>query len=613
MVKKRSSVLNKTTPTATNTTMQANEIKSSGEKTLEDNLNLFDHSIIREPINLGIKNVAQIVHCITGGSREIKDLILNECNVIYECRVCSSLFRSLANFLAHKRFYCKKHCCETMVLFDRKWLDEIRMKKSASSTPEEKAKSIPEQISECFKQDLNERPVNDDDKRAEFCSERNDSLRPVEPNRKKLNDLNENHLDGQMDKKKSRIEALIHKMKSDDQKQRSGDDHIDIAEDISNSEQPDSNQVPLDYEPFNHHSSDHGESNSRITKDDEKMMKKMNNPSDIYIMKQTRINDKSKKRDRTSIYDDFSISDNFDDKSRKNSSIADHCIESMAIIDLSPKPNRRYETRCSVRKKCFYDCNSENCFFSEHYLKKKNETVLQHKKASVKSIHEPVNEIDIEKIDVFDDKINSRINIEISNVNKLHKKKKNKIKRNRSRKLDKISKKEFKFNLDGKLVRIDDENSTNSLFSPSLSSSSQIFSAGENQSNRIPDKIERDHTKIKTDNRKDNFSRSGHQMNDQKLKIIEKFVNNSDSGTYSDTDVIKYNLNHRNRRSDFEEKDLVPESSMIASHPSPLIAKIPFNRFHSISDKNLNESRLKLHLRTTGSKECYEIVDNLLN
>ncbi|KAI7685457.1 hypothetical protein SSS_05588 [Sarcoptes scabiei] len=217
MVKKRSSVLNKTTPTATNTTMQADEIKSSGEKTLEDNLNLFDHSIIREPINLGIKNVAQIVHCITGGSREIKDLILNECNVIYECRVCSSLFRSLANFLAHKRFYCKKHCCETMVLFDRKWLDEIRMKKSASSTPEEKAKSIPEQISECFKQDLNERPVNDDDKRAEFCSERNDSLRPVEPNRKKLNDLNENHLDGQMDKKKSRIEALIHKMKSDDQ------------------------------------------------------------------------------------------------------------------------------------------------------------------------------------------------------------------------------------------------------------------------------------------------------------------------------------------------------------------------------------------------------------
>lgn len=608
MVKKRSSVLNKTTPTATNTTMQADEIKSSGEKTLEDNLNLFDHSIIREPINLGIKNVAQIVHCITGGSREIKDLILNECNVIYECRVCSSLFRSLANFLAHKRFYCKKHCCETMVLFDRKWLDEIRMKKSASSTPEEKAKSIPEQISECFKQDLNERPVNDDDKRAEFCSERNDSLRPVEPNRKKLNDLNENHLDGQMDKKKSRIEALIHKMKSDDQKQRSGDDHIDIAEDISNSEQPDSNQVPLDYEPFNHHSSDHGESNSRITKDDEKMMKKMNNPSDIYIMKQTRINDKSKKRDRTSIYDDFSISDNFDDKSRKNSSIADHCIESMAIIDLSPKPNRRYETRCSVRKKCFYDCNSENCFFSEHYLKKKNETVLQHKKASVKSIHEPVNEIDIEKIDVFDDKINSRINIEISNVNKLHKKKKNKIKRNRSRKLDKIvrycfkmifllkiiiilcqitkSKKEFKFNLDGKLVRIDDENSTNSLFSPSLSSSSQIFSAGENQSNRIPDKIERDHTKIKTDNRKDNFSRSGHQMNDQKLKIIEKFVNNSDSGTYSDTDVIKYNLNPRNRRSDFEEKDLVPESSMIASHPSPLIAKIPFNRFHSISDKS---------------------------
>ena len=78
----------------------------------------IDHSLTREPINLGIKNVRQILTCIKESTLEVKDLILNECNIIYECKICTNLFRSLANFIAHKRIYCKKHFCEQMVLFD---------------------------------------------------------------------------------------------------------------------------------------------------------------------------------------------------------------------------------------------------------------------------------------------------------------------------------------------------------------------------------------------------------------------------------------------------------------------------------------------------------------
>ncbi|CAG2165268.1 unnamed protein product [Oppiella nova] len=78
----------------------------------------MDHSLTREPINLGVKNVQQILNCIKDSSLEVKDLILNECNIIYECKVCTNLFRSLANFLSHKRVYCKKHFCERMLLFD---------------------------------------------------------------------------------------------------------------------------------------------------------------------------------------------------------------------------------------------------------------------------------------------------------------------------------------------------------------------------------------------------------------------------------------------------------------------------------------------------------------
>jgi hypothetical protein len=32
---------------------------------------------------------------------------LNECNLIYECKTCIGLFRSLANFVAHKRTFCR--------------------------------------------------------------------------------------------------------------------------------------------------------------------------------------------------------------------------------------------------------------------------------------------------------------------------------------------------------------------------------------------------------------------------------------------------------------------------------------------------------------------------
>ncbi|XP_054722907.1 LOW QUALITY PROTEIN: zinc finger protein 800-like [Uloborus diversus] len=77
----------------------------------------LDHAILQEPLNLGVTDIKQILKCVQSGSREVKDLILNECSLIYECKLCQALFRSLANFMYHKRCYCKKHVCEKMVLF----------------------------------------------------------------------------------------------------------------------------------------------------------------------------------------------------------------------------------------------------------------------------------------------------------------------------------------------------------------------------------------------------------------------------------------------------------------------------------------------------------------
>lgn len=37
----------------------------------------------------------------------MRQLLANECDLIYECKVCRNVFRSLVNFISHKRIYCK--------------------------------------------------------------------------------------------------------------------------------------------------------------------------------------------------------------------------------------------------------------------------------------------------------------------------------------------------------------------------------------------------------------------------------------------------------------------------------------------------------------------------
>ena len=45
---------------------------------------------------------------------QIRNYLFHECNVIYECKVCFNMFRSLANFVIHKRSYCEKQYCDVV-------------------------------------------------------------------------------------------------------------------------------------------------------------------------------------------------------------------------------------------------------------------------------------------------------------------------------------------------------------------------------------------------------------------------------------------------------------------------------------------------------------------
>ncbi|ESO86028.1 hypothetical protein LOTGIDRAFT_167533 [Lottia gigantea] len=72
----------------------------------DEDQNDVDISVIRKAIEISGNMIEQILKGIHYGSPEVRCLLYSECDYILECKVCRNLFRSLANFVAHKRVYC---------------------------------------------------------------------------------------------------------------------------------------------------------------------------------------------------------------------------------------------------------------------------------------------------------------------------------------------------------------------------------------------------------------------------------------------------------------------------------------------------------------------------
>lgn len=100
--------------------MKSKSVKHSNDEPSpsESDQSVTDESLMVPPINTGSRGPRQILNVIRDGTSEARDIVLNECNIIFECRLCSNMFRSLPNFMAHKRLYCTDHLCSGMRLFD---------------------------------------------------------------------------------------------------------------------------------------------------------------------------------------------------------------------------------------------------------------------------------------------------------------------------------------------------------------------------------------------------------------------------------------------------------------------------------------------------------------
>ncbi|XP_072397859.1 uncharacterized protein [Diabrotica undecimpunctata] len=66
-----------------------------------------DVSHLKRPIETSIYNIQDIFNLLKNATEEVKEYVTYECDIMFECRICKNIFRSLANFILHKRNFCR--------------------------------------------------------------------------------------------------------------------------------------------------------------------------------------------------------------------------------------------------------------------------------------------------------------------------------------------------------------------------------------------------------------------------------------------------------------------------------------------------------------------------
>ncbi|XP_017044271.1 zinc finger protein 800 [Drosophila ficusphila] len=65
-----------------------------------------DISLLQRPLRTAHTGFEEARRAYEDGTSEVRQLLSLECSLIYECKVCRNMFRSLANFISHKRIFC---------------------------------------------------------------------------------------------------------------------------------------------------------------------------------------------------------------------------------------------------------------------------------------------------------------------------------------------------------------------------------------------------------------------------------------------------------------------------------------------------------------------------
>ncbi|XP_034485830.1 uncharacterized protein LOC117790483 [Drosophila innubila] len=80
------------------------QMDNNNDNDVEGNGN--DLSLLQRPLRTAHTGFQEARRAYENGTSEVRRLLSEECSLIYECNVCRNMFRSLANFISHKRVFC---------------------------------------------------------------------------------------------------------------------------------------------------------------------------------------------------------------------------------------------------------------------------------------------------------------------------------------------------------------------------------------------------------------------------------------------------------------------------------------------------------------------------
>ena len=87
-------------------TTTINGQKGSSASQLQNTTPKRDVTILNQPAHSARQGISQIFDVLLAGTPFMRQLLLQEADVIYECKACRSLFRGLINFVDHKKNFC---------------------------------------------------------------------------------------------------------------------------------------------------------------------------------------------------------------------------------------------------------------------------------------------------------------------------------------------------------------------------------------------------------------------------------------------------------------------------------------------------------------------------
>uniref|UniRef100_A0A8D8WF20 Zinc finger protein 800 n=1 Tax=Cacopsylla melanoneura TaxID=428564 RepID=A0A8D8WF20_9HEMI len=86
---------------------QVNNVRSNVNRSRKKKKRVInDESIMNIAMASTANDLVHVSELLNSGTKEIQDVLKLECALIYECKVCRGLFRSIINFVIHKRKYC---------------------------------------------------------------------------------------------------------------------------------------------------------------------------------------------------------------------------------------------------------------------------------------------------------------------------------------------------------------------------------------------------------------------------------------------------------------------------------------------------------------------------